>query len=81
MDRDLSVRDLIKLLRAHGCAVEMTPAQYLKARRGSGPDHRHWTQHAHKGGKDSFDRRKVAAARRALGFGGLTDEEFYAPLG
>lgn len=74
-DRTLAVTDLWKLLERHGCIVRLEN-NYLKVRRGD----RGWTQHAHKGRRDKFDRRIVGLGRRRLGFGDMSDEDFYAPL-
>jgi hypothetical protein len=79
-DRELTYRELKRLLEAHGCTVVMTRRQIVRVAIGSGATFRRWTQHAHKGVHDTFDRYTVAAARRRLGFAAMSDEEFYKPL-
>ena len=80
-DRNLTVRELKKLLEAHGCTVEISGKNFFKATRQEGGLVRRWTQHAHKGIHDRFDRIFVGRARRRLGFADMSDEEFYKPLG
>jgi hypothetical protein len=79
-DRSLPIPVFIELFRAHGCTAHINSNQVVIIVRGSGPGRLFWTQHAHKGLKDEFHRRKVAAARRRVGFGTMSDAEFYAPI-
>jgi hypothetical protein len=79
-DRSLPVSEFIDLFTAHGCSAQINANQVVIVIRGSGPGRLFWSQHAHKGVKDEFHRRKVAAARRRLGFGDMPDAQFYAPL-
>jgi hypothetical protein len=82
VNRPLSFNEVKKLFEGHGCFFEFNEkTKHLKVWRGSGNDYRHWTQHAHKGRKDHFERQVIATARRRLGFAEIADEEFYAPLG
>jgi len=80
-DRDLRVPEFIKLYEAHGCQVYVTKKNFVIVNRmqGSGPPRR-FSQHAHKGLKDTFRRRIVRYSRRRLGFDTMPDEEFYSPL-
>jgi hypothetical protein len=82
VDRELSFHELRRLFEAHGCTVVFrSKSQMITITRASGLDHRYWSQHAHKGQRDSYNRHVVRAARRRLGFADMGDEEFYAPLG
>jgi len=80
-DRDLKVSDFMKLYRAHGCAVEITRKQFVKvARTLEDGTVVFWSQHAHKGTKDVFNRRVVRRSRVALHFAKMPDDDFYGPL-
>jgi hypothetical protein len=78
-DRTLSVPDLIKLYRGHGCAAFINANGIVIVERTT-PEYRRWSQHAHKGLRDTFERRVVARSRKRLGFGSMSDADFYGPL-
>lgn len=78
-NRELRVADFIKLYQAHGCSSGINPNGYVVVERPT-PVYLRWSQHAHKGLRDSFDRRIVAASRRRLGFDEMPDADFYAPV-
>jgi hypothetical protein len=79
-DRELSFSELRRIFEGHGCRFTFANG-YIKVSRGSGPDYKHWTQHAHKGPKDRFGPYVVKLGRRGLGFAGMSDQEFYKPIG
>lgn len=72
----------MRLYEAHGCTVYMTKKQKIIVQRGLDDGTViHWSQHAHKGLKDTFRRNIVRASRFRLRFHEMPDEEFYKPLG
>jgi hypothetical protein len=78
---EVTFAELKKLLEAHGCAFHFNKkTQILTAARGVGAGYRRWSQHAHKGMKDTFDAYVLKVARRRLGLDGMPEQEFYAPL-
>jgi hypothetical protein len=79
-DRDLKVPDFISLFQAHGCSAELAKNGFVKVWRRQGDLLLFFTQHAHKGAKDTFHRNVVRRARRQLGFADLSDADFYRPL-
>lgn len=79
-NRALKVSELIALYQAHGCSAGINPNNYVVVKRPT-PPFLHWTQHAHKGARDTFDKITVGRSRRKLGFDSMSDEEFYGPLG
>lgn len=79
-DRALTIPEFLDLFTAHGCDAKLNANNKVVVVRGAGPARLFWSQHAHLGWKDSSHRRKVAAARRRLGFADMDDAEFYAPL-
>ena len=77
MERKLSFKELKLVFTSHDCEFLFNQkTQYIKITRGPAV----WFQHAHKGSKDSFEKRVVGLARRRLGFSDMSDDEFYAPL-
>ena len=81
-DKNLRFSEMERLFCAHGCQFRFnSKTQYITITQGAGADHLYKRIHAHSGKKDSFDRWVVASAPRALGFGNVSDDEFYAPLG
>lgn len=78
-DRTLRVKDFLKLYRAHGCAAFVNPNNFVIVERAT-PTYLRWSQHAHFGIHDTFDRRIVAKSRRRLGYAEMSDDDFYGPL-
>ncbi|MBI2932022.1 MAG: hypothetical protein HYY16_10265 [Planctomycetes bacterium] len=81
-DRDLSVRELMRILKALGSTVAFSDTGYIKAWR-TLPDGQlvAWQQHCHKGLKDIFRKHVVRDARRSLRFretDGTSDHAFYS---
>jgi hypothetical protein len=79
-DRDLKIPEFIRLYQAHGCTAYITAKQKVIVQRAFDGVVISWTQHAHKGIRDTFRRNTVRQSRFRLRFHEMPDDEFYAPL-
>jgi hypothetical protein len=79
-DRDLRVSDFIRLYESLGCQAGINRNQFVIVSRTLRGTFMRFSQHAHKGLKDTFHRNVVRRSRRSLGFTSMPDGEFYRAL-
>ncbi|MCF6228867.1 MAG: hypothetical protein L3J82_09465 [Planctomycetes bacterium] len=79
-DRDLKVKDFLKLYRAHGCEANINSNNFVRVSYTKDGKLWHFSQHAHKGLRDVFGKRVLRRSRLKLDFKNMPDSEFYAPL-